>query len=274
MEKILSKLNLLTLVKNDRLRLFFNFFFSYLSKYIRRGYCFARLGARLAGATVRRAPAFTSLMLVTSFTLNGLGTSYVSVSPLVSPLQSSVPAVHQNNLLEFPDMPIDQETIDKLAFSAPPESRASARKAIPLVAKALQKEDILDSNVLAYALATIEHETDGTFEPIEEREGRWNALRFGYEGGTDYFGRGFIQLTHLRNYQMFGERIGIGDRLVENPDLATSPEIAAKILAAYFKDNNVAFLASQGQFVAARTPINPDNNGWRVASLAYKYLPA
>lgn len=214
----------------------------------------------------RGAPAFTSLMLVLNLSIHGLGTPHVSVAPLVSPLQSVVEEKGEDQVV------IDQETIDQLALSAPPESRASARKTIPLISKALKQEGIFNTNVLAYALATIEHETDGTFEPIEEIDGRSNAIRWGYEGGADYFGRGYIQLTHLRNYRDFGARIGMGERLVNNPDLATSPEIAAKVLAAYFKDNNVANLASSGEFVAARTPVNPDNNGWRVASLAYKYL--
>ena len=142
---------------------------------------------------------------------------------------------------------------------------------IPLIAEALKKEGILDSNVLAYALATIEHETDETFQPIGEIQGHFNARRYGYEGGSNYFGRGFIQITHLRNYRNFGERIGMGDQLVKNPELASTPEIAARILAAFFKDNNVANLASKGNFVAARTPINPDINARSVARLAMKY---
>lgn len=167
---------------------------------------------------------------------------------------------------------IDEKTTRRLLLQVPVSSRSAAAKVIPLVGKALASEGILDSNVLAYALATIEHETDGTFEPIEEIQGRFSARRLGYEGGTNYFGRGFIQLTHLRNYRIFGERIGMGDALAKQPQLATSWEIAAKILAAFFKDNNVASLASRGQFMAARLPINPDSQGWKVASLAYKYI--
>lgn len=166
---------------------------------------------------------------------------------------------------------LDQESVEKLISGVPEKGKDGARKSIPLIAKALEKEGILDSNVLAYALATIEHETDETFEPLEEIGGRVSARRLGYEGGMNYFGRGYIQLTHLRNYKMIGERIGMGDKLVKNPELAGTPEIAAAILAAFFKDNNVANLASEGNFIAARRPINPDLNGRSVARLAYKY---
>ncbi len=166
---------------------------------------------------------------------------------------------------------VDRETVDRLVVGVPEKGREAARRNIPLIAKALDEEGILDSNVLAYALATVEHETDETFEPINEIQGQINARRFGYEGGSNYFGRGFIQITHLRNYRQIGERIGMGDSLVKNPELAGNPEVAAKILAAFFKDNNVANLASRGNFVAARGPVNPDYNGYSVARLAMKY---
>jgi predicted chitinase len=166
---------------------------------------------------------------------------------------------------------LDSEKVDRLVSEVPSKAREAARRNIPLIGKALEDEGILDSNVLSYALATIEHETDETFEPLHEIQGRFSARRLGYEGGTNYFGRGFIQLTHLRNYRMVGERIGMGDQLARNPELASNPEVSAKILAAFFKDNNVANLASRGQFIAARRPVNPDYNGYKVASLAWKY---
>lgn len=166
---------------------------------------------------------------------------------------------------------MDQQTLNRLVEGVPTKARDAARRNIPIIAKALEQEGILDSNVLAYALATIEHETDSTFEPIEEIQGRMSARRLGYEGGTNYFGRGFIQLTHLRNYRMIGERIGMGDTLAAHPEMASQPETAAKILAAFFKDNNVANLATRGDFIAARQPVNPDRNGRHIASLAYKY---
>ncbi len=177
----------------------------------------------------------------------------------------------QEDEMEPAHVLLDNETVDRLARNVPIKARQSARKNIPLIGKALQDEGILDSNVLAYALATIEHETAGTFEPISEYSGNISARRLGYEGGTNYYGRGFIQLTHLRNYKKMGERIGMGNELAQHPELASTPEVAAKILAAFFKDNNISNLASKGKFVAARTPINPDSNGWMIAEMAWKY---
>lgn len=168
--------------------------------------------------------------------------------------------------------PLSKKMINRLVLDVPSQSREAAIRNLPLIAEALEKEGILNTNVLAYALATIEHETAGTFEPIEEIKGRKSARRLGYEGGTNYYGRGFIQLTHLRNYKDIGERIGMGTKLVENPNLASDPKVSAAVLAAFFKDNNVAYWATQGDFITARIPVNPDAQGRSIAMLTRKYL--
>jgi len=143
---------------------------------------------------------------------------------------------------------------------------------INLISGALRAEGIYSPEVLAYALATIQHETAGTMQPIREYGGPQQAARLGYSGGTNYYGRGYIQLTHDYNYKQMGQRIGLGDSLYRNPDLALDPEISARILAAYFKDKGVAQLAQQGNFIAARRPINPDNKGRLIAGYANQYL--
>ncbi len=187
------------------------------------------------------------------------------------PLYVPSGTTHEEESSHPSDVTLDSETIERLVANLPRRLQGVGRKNIPLIGQALQNESILDSNVLAYALATVEHETASTFQPIEEYYGEINDRRLGYEGGSNYFGRGFIQLTHLRNYKIMGERIGMGESLVRHPELASTPEVSAKILAAFFKDNNIANLASQGYFVAARTPVNPDANGWEVAELAQKF---
>jgi hypothetical protein len=141
-----------------------------------------------------------------------------------------------------------------------------------IIAQALQNEGILTPEVLAYAMATIRHETAGTMKPIREYGGPQQAIKLGYSGGKNYYGRGYIQLTHDYNYKQIGERIGLGDELLKNPDLALNPEISAKILAAFFKDRGVATQAQSGNFIAARRPINPDNKGQSIAQNAYSYL--
>jgi len=59
----------------------------------------------------------------------------------------------------------------------------------------------------------------------------------GNQGGDDgwmYRGRGLNQLTGIKNYEKYGRMIGLGDRLVEDPELVNDPEIAIKIALAFF----------------------------------------
>jgi len=67
-----------------------------------------------------------------------------------------------------------------------------------------------------------------------------------------------------------GERIGID--LENNPDLANSPEVAAKILSAFFKDRGVAQYANSGDFVGARKPVNGTDQAFNIANNARQYL--
>jgi hypothetical protein len=74
--------------------------------------------------------------------------------------------------------------------------------------RSLIEEGVGNLPTISYAIATIQWETANTFRPIEEYSGRENARRLGYSGGENYFGRGFIQLTHDTNYLALGRRIG------------------------------------------------------------------
>ncbi len=51
--------------------------------------------------------------------------------------------------------------------------------------------------------------------------------------GIRYKGRGYIQITGRDNYKRVGQRIGVD--LVNNPELAEKPEIAAKVAIMYWK---------------------------------------
>jgi len=51
----------------------------------------------------------------------------------------------------------------------------------------------------------------------------------GGDHGWIYRGRGFNQLTGIKNYEKYGYLIGMGKKLVENPELLNEPEIASKI---------------------------------------------
>lgn len=100
-----------------------------------------------------------------------------------------------------------------------------------------------DPRCLAYILATVFHETDGSFQPV--REGSVGGRRLtdaqarayvagrGYPyakpiRGKVYYGRGLVQLTWIENYRKIGLALGLD--LVGNPELACDPSVAVRIL--------------------------------------------
>ncbi|OFV80213.1 MAG: hypothetical protein A2Y78_04790 [Acidobacteria bacterium RBG_13_68_16] len=92
---------------------------------------------------------------------------------------------------------------------------------------------LLDVQQAAYVLATLHHETAGTWLPIEEY-GRGKGRPYGEPIWIDsrhtvaYYGRGYVQLTWLRNYAVLGHRLGID--LVSHPESALEASIAWRVL--------------------------------------------
>jgi hypothetical protein len=92
---------------------------------------------------------------------------------------------------------------------------------------------------LAYILATVRREVGSNMAPVRETfaesddqartrlAGKVYAQAAG-EHGHSYYGRGYVQLTWLRNYERQQKKLGIP--IVENPDLALKAEHAINIL--------------------------------------------
>ncbi len=106
-----------------------------------------------------------------------------------------------------------------------------------------EKDYLISLKWLAYALATVKHETNETYAPVVEgywiKTGRVNALKKYYQGKSafktifpagnkTYEGRGLVQLTHNFNYQNMGEVID--KDLIGHPELALDPDISVKIM--------------------------------------------
>ena len=98
------------------------------------------------------------------------------------------------------------------------------KDSIRLIVRAFDRYGDKDLNKLAYILATARHESN--FRPIEEH--RSNTARQNKYWYTGYYGRGFVQLTHEKNYRKMSDFLGVD--LVKNPSLALDPNNAAKIL--------------------------------------------
>lgn len=92
-----------------------------------------------------------------------------------------------------------------------------------------------------------------------------NRVYGGRMGNTDpgdgfkFRGRGMIQLTGRNQYEAMSKKVGLD--LVNNPDLAADPKVAAKIAAEYWKSSGADQAARAGDFTGARKKVNGGTNG-------------
>lgn len=111
----------------------------------------------------------------------------------------------------------------------------------------MQAWNIATPAVTVGIVGTIAKES-GSFAPVREaywlnETARWayyndTTKHAPYGGGPLYHGRGFVQLTHLGNYQAArdGIRVSVGFELdlVRDPDLALDPVFASHIICWFF----------------------------------------
>lgn len=155
-----------------------------------------------------------------------------------------------------------------------------------------------DLRHLAYMLATAWHETAYTMQPISEyaaKDSNNNNVPDNFEkydtmkqlgntpakdnDGALYKGRGYVQLTGKRNYEIFQSILGMP--LVAQPELARKPEVAAiimfegmkrglftgKKLSQYINTKNC-------DYVNARRIINGTDKAVQIAEHAKKFAIA
>lgn len=142
------------------------------------------------------------------------------------------------------------------------KGNAAALQCYKLIKIALYNAGILSDLVLIGALATVRVEVGREFLPVSEKITRTKAnlaykSRMGnnnMDDGYTYRGRGFIQLTGKNNYRNYGRNIKLD--LVAYPDKACEPQVAADILANYFKVNGIDALCNTHDWVGVRRAIN------------------
>lgn len=101
----------------------------------------------------------------------------------------------------------------------------SKAESVKLIVKTCLEEGVIDHGQIAHVLGQCEHETH--FIYAKELNCASQASKYGYQGGAQYCGRGYIQITHLDNYKKFGKILS--QDFVNNPDAVKDPTIAAKI---------------------------------------------
>jgi peptidoglycan L-alanyl-D-glutamate endopeptidase CwlK len=157
---------------------------------------------------------------------------------------------------------------------------------LPHVLKALVDDELTAVPMVLAALATIRAETEG-FVPISEFCSRFNTSPggqpfdlydnrkdLGNQGppdGVQFKGRGFVQLTGRANYTEFGPIVGVDD-LVDRPDRANEPDVAARILAAFIKSKETAIASAlaANDLPAARKLVNGGSHGLAQFCSAYE----
>jgi predicted chitinase len=77
--------------------------------------------------------------------------------------------------------------------------------------------------------------------------------------GLRYKGRGFIQITGRDNYNRAGQALGID--LVNNPKLASTPDVAAKIAVWYWKSRVKPAVDDYTDTIGVTSKVNPSMNG-------------
>lgn len=171
--------------------------------------------------------------------------------------------------------------IDKDEFATAYESafgrlKADAKADLQiLLAFMSADEKLTDIRHAAYMLATAKHETGHTFSPVEEI-GKGKGKAYGKKNprtGVAYYGRGYVQLTHLDNYDFMGKVLGVD--LVNHPALALKYDIAYQIMS-YGMRNGTFTGAKLGKYITdekidyigARRVINGQDCAGRIAGYA------
>jgi peptidoglycan L-alanyl-D-glutamate endopeptidase CwlK len=176
--------------------------------------------------------------------------------------------------------PVANVTVDIVAKMFPQTPKTNIATNLPFVLQAMSNAGIADKNMLLMALATIRAET-ASFRPISEGISKFNTSPGGspfnlYNPPTEvagnlgntnagdgprFKGRGFIQLTGRFNYKKFGPVVGAN--LIDNPDLANDPTIAAGLLAAFIKDKEQRIRAALAvdDLKTARKLVNGGSHG-------------
>jgi putative chitinase len=158
-------------------------------------------------------------------------------------------------------------TAQQLCAIVPTLSQTTATTLINPINNAMQGANINTPVRQAAFLAQIAHETGefrwfrelGSDAYFQRYQGRADLGNTQPGDGVRFKGRGFIQITGRTNYQRAGEALGID--LIDNPQLAETPAVGARIAAWYWQTHDLNREADQGDFVTITRRINGGLNG-------------
>lgn len=181
---------------------------------------------------------------------------------------------------------LDLQVVSAMCPGAPAGNIA---RYLPAVVAAMTEAGLVDRTMLLMAVATICAET-GRFLPLDEFRSRYNTSpdarppyfdlydhrrdlgNRGAGDGARYKGRGFIQLTGRDNYARYSRVLGLGEALLDAPERANEPLIAARVLAQFLKDRErrIKQALLDRDFATARRLVNGGRHG--LAEFTASYL--
>src|SRR5207253_6249886 len=139
-------------------------------------------------------------------------------------------------------------TVDFASHLFPSTPLDNLKVNLSLLLEALTDVALTTRSMALMALTTIRVEV-GNFRPISEFPSRFNTSpggalfdlydnrkdlgNQGHPDGERFRGRGFVQLTGRSNYARYSNVLGLGARLIEEPDLANDPKTAAQLIARF-----------------------------------------
>ena len=177
-----------------------------------------------------------------------------------------------------PGNAIPEISVDDVSKMFPGVPVKNLEQNLPIVLQALADAGLGDANMILMALATIRAET-GIFMPISEFKSNFNTSPLGHPfdlydnrrglgnrgapDGASFKGRGYVQLTGRTNYQVHGAAIGLGNQLIDDPELANQPDIAGKLLASFLKshERQIRDALADGDLKTARQLVNGGSHG-------------
>ncbi len=155
-------------------------------------------------------------------------------------------------------------TADELKRIMPHATDENIRKYLGPLNRAMAENNINTKERQAAFLSQVAVES-GSLRYSEEiasgaaYEGRRDLGNTQPGDGKRFKGRGLIQLTGRANYESVGRALGVD--LVNNPQLAESPEMSARIAAHFFKSRGLNEIADRRDIGLVSRRVNGGTNG-------------
>ena len=188
--------------------------------------------------------------------------------------KSALAGVAAAGAMAFTPAPANSTAAPAVGPTAQPAAVQQAPMAGPqgALSQAAQAAGIKGTE-LAQFMAQCEHES-GNFTHLEELGGKNYLAKYDPTvspakakslgntqagDGAKYKGRGFIQITGKANYASAGQALGMD--LVNNPELAAKPDVAAKIAVWYWQNRVTPYVQNFADTRSVTKRINPGLQG-------------